>query len=70
MNNLPDLSNTIICKMPPSDAIKILISLVETAHKRGAFSIEETYLAFNAIHTFSSDISYDNVYNYIKNRII
>ena len=56
-------------KISPPDAIKILISLVETAHKRGAFTIAESYLLFNAIYTFSNEQTYDNVYNYIKDRL-
>jgi hypothetical protein len=57
------------CKLSPNDSIKVLISLVEIAHKRGAFSIQEAYLAFNAIYTFSSEKSYEAAYNFIKEKI-
>ena len=61
--------NNSINKLPPNDSIKILITLVETAYKRGTYTLEESYLAFNAIHTFTNEKSFDNVYNYIKDRI-
>jgi len=60
--------STTITKLSPSESIKILITLVETAHKRGTFTLPESYLAFNAIHTFTEDKSFDNVLNYIKDK--
>jgi hypothetical protein len=56
-------------KLSPNDSIKVLISLVEIAHKKGAFSIQEAYLAFNAIYTFTNEKSYDTAYNFIKEKI-
>jgi hypothetical protein len=62
------MSDTPNTKLTPPDAIKVLISLVEIAHSRNTYSIPETYLAFNAIHTFTNEKSYENVYNYINER--
>jgi|LakMenEpi03Aug12_release.lakeMendotaPanAssembly.Ray.scaffolds.fasta_scaffold156101_3 hypothetical protein len=67
---MSDIQNTTnYDKLTPSEAVKVLISLVEIAHSRNTYSIPETYLAFNAIHTFTSDKSYDNVHNYINKHI-
>jgi hypothetical protein len=58
-----------INKLSVDSSIKILISLVELAQKKGAYSIEESYMAFHAIHTFLDQKNYDNVYNFINQRL-
>lgn len=58
-----------ITKIPVHDSIKILISLVELAQKRGCYSIDESYLAYNAILSFTDDKNYTNAYNLIKNKL-
>jgi hypothetical protein len=56
-------------KIPVSDSIKILISLVEVAQKRGCYTIDESYLAYNAIMSFTDDKNYMNAYNLIKTKL-
>ena len=58
-----------INKLSVDNSIKILISLVEVAQKKGTYSIEESYLAFHAIHTFINQKSYDDAYKHIKDRL-
>jgi hypothetical protein len=58
-----------IPKIPVHDSIKILISLVELAQKRGCYSIDESYLAYNAIISFTDDKNYTNAYNLIKSKL-
>jgi hypothetical protein len=58
-----------IQKVPISDSVKILISLVELAQRRGCYTIDEAYLAYNAIMTFTDDKNYMNAYNMIKSKL-
>jgi Neuraminidase (sialidase) len=56
-------------KLSSPEAIKILVSLVEVAQRRGAFSIDESYLAFHAIHTFTNEKKYDDALSLINNKL-
>lgn len=57
-----------IPKLNIPDAIKVLISLVEIAQKRGTYTIDEAYLAFNAIHPFINDKKYDDALQFIHEK--
>ena len=37
------------------EAITVLVQLVQLAQKKGAYSLDESYLAFNAINTIVDD---------------
>jgi hypothetical protein len=56
-------------KLPVNESVKILVSLVEIAQRRGTYTLDESYLAFNAIHTFTKEKKYDDVYNYINEKL-
>jgi len=43
--------------MKSEEAILLLVRLVNAAQKRGAYNIEESYLAFNAMESLSNNES-------------
>ena len=40
------------------DALTVLVQLVQLAQKKGAYSLDESYLAFNAINSFVDEPKY------------
>ena len=53
--------------MDQREALKLLVQLVQLAQKRGAYSLDEAYLAFSAVSSVIQDSKLDEVKNYVKN---
>ena len=52
--------------MDQKEAIRIMVQLVQAAQKRGAYSLDEAFLAFHSVSAVVQDEKYDEVKNYIK----
>lgn len=53
--------------MDQREALKLLVQLVQVAQKRGAYSLDEAYLAFSAVSSIIQDSKLDEVKNFVKN---
>ena len=49
------------------DALTILVQLVQLAQKKGAYSLDESYLAFNAINTIVDEPKFKKTAELVKN---
>ena len=52
--------------MASKESLTILVQLVNLAQKRGAYSVEESYLAFMAMKEFISDPKLDRAEELVK----
>lgn len=49
------------------DALTVLVQLVQLAQKKGAYSLDESYLAFNAINTIVDDPKFKKTHELVQN---
>ena len=49
------------------DALTILVQLVQLAQKKGAYSLDESYLAFNAINTIVDEPKFKKTAELVQN---
>ena len=49
------------------EAITVLVQLVQLAQKKGAYSLDESYLAFNAINTIVDDPKFKRTQELVQN---
>ena len=64
--NTLDTSNQISPETPTQvtlskDVINILVQLINIAQKRGAYTIEESYLAYKVFRSFLNDPKFDKI---------
>lgn len=52
--------------MSSASDISILIQLIQLAQKKGAYSLEESYLAFSVISKYVKDEKYTQIINLVK----
>ena len=51
----------------PVEIINILIQLVHTAHNKGVYTLDQSYLAFSAINSTTNNPQYKKTHEFVEN---